>query len=104
MSCCFVAVYHGDSPKSARLICVDDDPSLVGMVVDRLLDQWPDEAEVDPVARALNEGRRAALEAVRDSQVAGAASARPVPADKPLAGNPHPFLLHSIRGGRGGAR
>ena len=58
----FVAVYRGPTVGEAHLLAVSTDPDIVGFVVSRLLSEDP-EATADPAIRALEEGRREALEA-----------------------------------------
>jgi hypothetical protein len=58
----FVAVYRGATIGEAHLLAVSTDPDLVRDVVTRLLGDAP-EAIADPAVRALEDGRREALQA-----------------------------------------
>jgi len=58
----FVAVYRGATIGEAHLIAVSTDPDLVREVVTRLLEERHDHP-ADPAVRALEAGRREALEA-----------------------------------------
>jgi alkylhydroperoxidase family enzyme len=58
----FVAVYRGATIGEAHLLAVSTDRDLVRDVVTRLLGS-SDEAITDPAVRALEDGRREALEA-----------------------------------------
>ena len=58
----FVAVYRGATIGEAHLLAVSTDPDLVRQVVTRLLEARREMA-ADPAVRALEHGRREALEA-----------------------------------------
>ena len=58
----FVAVYRGATIGEAHLLAVSTDPDLVRDVVTRILGN-SGEAITDPAVRALEDGRREALEA-----------------------------------------
>ena len=58
----FVAVYRGATISEAHLLAVSTDPDLVRDVVARILGDRH-EVITDPAVRALEEGRREALEA-----------------------------------------
>ena len=58
----FVAVYRGATIGEAHLLAVSTDPDLVSDVVRRLLGSTHD-SSTDPAVRALEDGRREALEA-----------------------------------------
>lgn len=61
----FLALYRGDTVATAELIALSADPDLVRRFADELLeDDFP--APTDPVAEATAEGRRRALQIVRD--------------------------------------
>jgi hypothetical protein len=60
----FVALYRGATVSSARLIAVSADPELAAQVSARLLD-LPGDGERDPVVVTLEQGRRAALRAIK---------------------------------------
>lgn len=60
----FLAVYRGRTVAEARMVAVSADPALVAEVVDRLLDQ-PQEPTDDPVVRAIDHGRAAALRLIK---------------------------------------
>lgn len=59
-----LALYRGETLGSARLVAVSTDPDLVARFADELLDHGADSR--DPVAAAVEEGRRTALRLVRD--------------------------------------
>ena len=63
----FLALYRGSSVASAELVAVSTDPDLVGRYANDLLHN-PDleERTTDPALREILEGRRRALELVRD--------------------------------------
>lgn len=58
----FIAVYRGATIGEAHLLAVSTDLELVREVVTRLLGNSPDDI-ADPAVRALEEGRREALQA-----------------------------------------
>ncbi len=65
----FVAVYHGETIRDAKMIAVSGNRDLVARVASELLDDqfcW-DDGEGDPVLSALNRGRRQALQFVEDN-------------------------------------
>lgn len=62
ISTTFVAVYRGATIGEAHLLAVSTDPDLVRDVVARILGDRH-EVITDPAVRALEEGRREALEA-----------------------------------------
>ena len=63
----FVAVYHGESMRDAKMIAVSGDCSLVAHVSTQMLDDplCINLDTDDPVLLALNEGKRSALRLVR---------------------------------------
>lgn len=63
----FVALYRGASVSDARLVAVSADPDIVREFAERLLsEELGPGAEPDPVERALEGGRRDAIQLVRD--------------------------------------
>jgi hypothetical protein len=60
----FLALYHGQTIGSARLIATSVDPVIVQEFAERLLSKTETQDE-DPVARELDRGRRRALRLVR---------------------------------------
>ena len=63
----FVAVYHGESIRDAKMIAVSGDCNLVAHVSTQMLDDplCINLDTNDPVLLALNKGRRSALRLVR---------------------------------------
>ncbi len=75
----FVALYRGPSLSAAELVGVTTDPALVAHVADRLLAERDREGRRsdDPATAALTEGKRRALELVRDeAEASGSSSTR----------------------------
>ncbi len=64
----FIALYRGPSLSAAELVAVSADPVLVGHVAGALLDERAraGSGTDDPATVALTEGKRHALELVRD--------------------------------------
>jgi hypothetical protein len=67
----FIALYRGESIGAARVIAVSASPKLVREFASRMLDD-ASSAE-DPVLRSVDQGRRHALQRVRNE---GGVSAR----------------------------
>jgi len=67
----FVAIYAGATVAEARLLAAASDTDLVEIVATRLLKNWPP-GDADPIANALADGRRQALELI-----AGGSPTRP---------------------------
>jgi hypothetical protein len=63
----WVALYHGSTVASARLVAVSADPVLVADVAARVLDVG-ETRTADRVLAPLARGRRAALRAIRDEK------------------------------------
>lgn len=61
----FIALYRGQTIGSARVVAVSADPDVVIRFADELL-QKNRRAELDPIMSAVDEGRREALQLVRD--------------------------------------
>jgi hypothetical protein len=61
----FIALYRGDTIRSAELVATTADPDLVRDFAERLL-STPESQEPDAVLRELALGRRRALRLVRD--------------------------------------
>ena len=61
----FLALYRGDTITAAQIVAVTADPHLVSDFAARLLRE-PSEPSEDPVVVRMEEGRRRALEVVRD--------------------------------------
>ena len=61
----FLALYRGDTITAAQIVAVTADPHLVSDFAARLLGQ-PSEPSGDPVVVSIEEGKRKALEVVRD--------------------------------------
>jgi hypothetical protein len=66
VSTTFLALYRGDSVSAAKLVALTAEPELVRDFAKRMLDE--PERETDPVTRALERGRRRALEVVRSTE------------------------------------
>lgn len=63
----FLALYRGRSVASAELVAVSADPDLVGRYADELLDApASDDGDHDSVLREVHDGRRRALQLVRE--------------------------------------
>lgn len=67
MSATFIALYRGESVTGAKLLAVTANPEIVGDLARRLLDEH--ETDADPVTSELEQGRRRALQLVRDGAV-----------------------------------
>jgi hypothetical protein len=64
----FLALYHGETIGSSRMVAVCADPTIVGDFADRLLDKPPrPEEHPDPVVACLEGGRRKALQLIRSA-------------------------------------
>ena len=61
----FLALYRGQTIGSAQLVAVSTDPDVVARFADELLEDRGENPH-DPVAAAVEEGRRTALRLVRD--------------------------------------
>ena len=61
----FLALYRGDTITAAQIVAVTADPHLVSDFAARLLGQ-PSEPSGGPVVVSIEEGKRKALEVVRD--------------------------------------
>ena len=97
----FIGLYRGPSLSAAQLIAVSADPVLVGHVAGALLDERARDGNStdDPATVALTEGKRHALELVRDeaqalSRSTGQESAdRASPSQRAMANERSPTLL-----------
>ena len=65
----FLALYRGEDVAGSKLLALSADPVLVAEFAERLLRE-SFERDADPVVRALDSGRRLALELVRDDKQA----------------------------------
>ena len=63
----FVALYRGESLRTARLVAVSDEPELIEELIDRLLEYGSDDGG-DTALVQLEEGRRAALKLIRNER------------------------------------
>jgi len=61
----FLALYHGDTVNNSELLAVTADRRIVEDFLARLLGQ-PSEPSEDPAVVSIEEGRRKALEVVRN--------------------------------------
>lgn len=61
----FIALYHGETIGSAKIIGVSANPDLVAEFATRLL-QHHEKPEGDPVIRSLDGGRRQALRLIAE--------------------------------------
>jgi hypothetical protein len=61
----FLALYRGDTITAAQIVAVSADPHLVSDFAARLLGE-PSEPSEDPVVVNIEEGRRKALEVVKN--------------------------------------
>jgi hypothetical protein len=61
----FLALYGGRTVNNSELLALSADPLLVREFATRLLERAPEPPE-DPAVRNIEEGRRKALELVRD--------------------------------------
>jgi hypothetical protein len=61
----FLALYRGESVGASKLVTLTAEPSVVADFATRMLQQ-PVEPEPDAVLYELEDGRRRALELVRD--------------------------------------
>lgn len=64
----FLALYRGDSVSSAKLLALSAEPTVVHDFAARLLEEPAREHEADPILEELAQGRRRALELVRNGQ------------------------------------
>jgi hypothetical protein len=63
----FLAIYHGETIGSARLVAVSSDPELLAFVAARLgVESITTAAKADPVITAIEEGRQKALKLIQD--------------------------------------
>ena len=62
----FLALYHGPTVNSSEILAITADRHLVEEFAGRLLGARPEPSE-DPVVTSIEEGRRKALELVRDA-------------------------------------
>lgn len=63
----FVALFRGKSMKDAEVVHVSSDPATVARVAESMLAQ-PQQATADPVLNSLQNGRRQALNAIKDGK------------------------------------
>jgi hypothetical protein len=63
----FVALYSGATVNSSEILALSADPRIVREFAARLLEQPPKISE-DPAVVSIEEGRRKALEVVRDER------------------------------------
>jgi hypothetical protein len=61
----FLALYGGRTVNNSEILALSADPLLVREFATRLLERAPEPSE-DPAVRNIEEGRRKALEVVRD--------------------------------------
>jgi len=64
----FLALYSGATVNSSEVLALSADPRIVKEFAARLLEQ-PPAVSKDPAVVSIEEGRRRALEVVRDDQV-----------------------------------
>ena len=60
----FLALYRGDTVASAELLALSADPELVGWVTEMMLQSYS-QSSGDPVRDSLLDGKRSALERLR---------------------------------------
>jgi hypothetical protein len=63
----FLALYSGATVNSSEVLALSADPRIVMEFAARLLEQSPKSSE-DPAIVSIEEGRRRALEVVRDGR------------------------------------
>ncbi len=63
----FLALYHGNTVNSSEILALTADRHIVEDFAARLLGE-PSESPTDPVVSNIEEGRRRALEVVRDER------------------------------------
>lgn len=63
----FLALYHGNTVNSSEILALTADRHIVEDFAARLLRE-PSESPTDPVVGNIEEGRRRALEFVRDER------------------------------------
>ena len=64
----FLALYHGETIGSSRMVAVCADPTIVGDFAGRLLSKPPaPEEDHDPVTATLEHGRRSALRLIESA-------------------------------------
>ena len=63
----FLALYHGNTVNSSEILALTADRHIVEDFAARLLRE-PSESPTDPVVGNIEEGRRRALEVVRDER------------------------------------
>jgi hypothetical protein len=61
----FVALYRGETVGAAKMVAVSAEPALVRDFATRMLAKLPED-ETDTVIQELEQGRRRALELVRN--------------------------------------
>jgi len=57
----YIAVYYGANIEEARMVAVSADPRLLAYVAEEMLEDQTLAPALDPVASALDKGRRSAL-------------------------------------------
>ncbi len=62
----FLALYRGETISGAKIIAVAAEPTLVADFAQRMLAEPEEAAKSDSVVRELEQGRRRALQAVRN--------------------------------------
>jgi hypothetical protein len=63
----WVALYSGESPQAARLIALTSDTNVARDVASRVLASMG--MQDDPISKAVDEGRRAALQMVAEANI-----------------------------------
>ena len=63
----FLALYHGNTVNSSEILALTADRHIVEDFATRLLGE-PSETPTNPVVNSIEEGRRRALEVVRDER------------------------------------
>jgi hypothetical protein len=62
----FIALYHGETVASAKIIAVTAHADLVADFAARMLHREEEETEGDSVVRSLDDGRRRALRLIAE--------------------------------------
>jgi hypothetical protein len=62
----FLALYRGETVRTAKLVAVTVDPTLVREVASHMLDYTPENA--DAILREVENGRRRALQRIQGGQ------------------------------------
>ena len=62
----FLALYHGETIGTAKIVAVSADPRFVADFAKRMLARPEERTTPDAVLRELEQGRRRVLEAVRN--------------------------------------